>query len=71
MYRKFPLDMAGFGIHISELLSKPEAKIGFVHVKQVEKAVKVGYMESVFLEYFTSRSTVECRGSDNEVITLL
>ena len=64
--------MAGFSIHIRQVLSKPKVKIGFELVNNKEKKVTDGWMETKFLEQFaSSRSMVECRGSDKEVITRL
>ena len=72
MHRLFALDMAAFAIHIRQLLSKPKAKFGFKIINNVEKAVPSGWLEPEFLKQFaSSRSTVECRGADKEVITLL
>ena len=72
VHRSFPLDMAAFAIHIRQLLSKPKAKFGKMLVNNVEKTVPSGWLEPKFLEQFASSpSTVECRGSDKEVITLL
>ena len=64
--------MAGFAIHIRQLLSKPKAKFGKMFINNVEKTVPHGWLEPEFLKQFASSpSTVECRGSEKEVITLL
>ncbi len=63
--RSFPIDMAGFAVHVNLILSKPKVKIGF---DRNEKKSKLGYLESDFLEHFANRKTVECLGSNKEVI---
>ena len=66
-YRTFPMDMAGFAIHISSFLAKPGIKMGFNTENGRVHPVKDGHLETDFLEQFGSRSSVECRGSSKEV----
>ena len=62
--RAFPLDMAGFAIHLCELFKHPAARVGVdVH----RRSSKNGFLESDFLRHFANKSTVECRGSEKEV----
>ncbi len=61
------MDMAGFMIHITKFLSKPEVKMGFTTVKGRKRPVKDGHLETDYLENFASRSSVECRGAEKEV----
>ena len=59
--RMFLVDMAGFAIHLCQ---HPKARVGVnVHGKRS----KLGFLETDLLEHFTSRSAVECRGSEKEV----
>ena len=56
--------MAGFAIHVQALLSKPDVWVGF---DELGDPTQRGYLETRFLEKFTSRDTVECRGNNREV----
>ena len=56
--------MAGFAIHLCQLFKHPQAKIGVTVHGQDSQG---GHLETDFLEHFTDRSRVECRGSENEV----
>lgn len=61
------MDMAGFAIHISSFLAKPDVKMGFTTEKGRKRPVKDGHLETDYLENFATRSSVECRGSSSEV----
>ncbi|XP_064382105.1 galactosylgalactosylxylosylprotein 3-beta-glucuronosyltransferase I-like isoform X2 [Halichondria panicea] len=63
--RPFPIDMAGFAIQVTVLLSKPDVWVGF---DELGEPTQRGYLETSFLEKFTSRDAVECRGNDREVL---
>lgn len=64
-YRKIPIDMAGFAINLHLLLTRPEVWIGR---NSDGRDSKVGQLETDFLEHFTTRETVECRGLNSEVL---
>ena len=56
--------MAGFAVHLCQLFKHPQAKVGInVHSQNSQ----IGYLETDFLQHFTDRSRVECRGSEKEV----
>ena len=62
--RRIPIDMAGFAVNLRLILTRPEVWIGRdVHGEDS----KVGQLETNFLEHFTSREKLECRGSNSEV----
>ena len=63
-HRAFPIDMAGFAVHVDCILSKPNVWMGF---DKSGKTSVNGFLESDFLEKFSSRETVECRGNNREV----
>ncbi len=56
--------MAGFAVHVDCILSKPNVWMGF---DKSGKTSVNGFLESDFLENFSSRETVECRGNNREV----
>ncbi len=56
--------MAGFAIQVTVLLSKPDVWVGF---DELGEPTQRGYLGTSFLEKFTSRDAVECRGNDREV----
>ena len=56
--------MAGFAIQVQYILSKPDVWVGF---DETGHPTKPGYLETMFLENFASRETVECRGNNDEV----
>ena len=59
--------MAGFAINLRLVLAKPRALFG----RTVRGGVsKVGFLETNFLEQFTTRASVECKGSETEVCVL-
>ena len=63
-HRALPIDMAAFAVDLCELIKRPKARVGVnIHGRQS----KLGYLETDFLQHFTSRSKVECRGSEKEV----
>ena len=62
--RMFLVDMAGFAIHLCQFFKHPKAIVG---VNIHGNSSKPGYLETDLLEHFTSRSAVECRGSETEV----
>lgn len=56
--------MAGFAIHLKLVLAKPSALFG----RKVRGGVsRIGYLETDFLEHFTTRAGLECRGSETQV----
>ena len=56
--------MAGFAIHLCQFFKHPEVRFGVdVHGNLSKK----GYLETDLLEHFTTKSEVECRGSETEV----
>jgi len=65
-FRAFPMDMAGFAVHVKEFLGKKYIKMGFVKAKGRQRPVKPGYLETSYLEHFASKSSVECRSPENE-----
>ena len=62
--RMFLVDMAGFAIHLCQFFTHPNARVG-VNVHGTSSWA--GFLETDLLEHFTSRSSVECRGSETEV----
>ena len=64
------MDMAGFVIHITKLLNKPWVKMGFMTTKNKVRPVKIGHLETIYLEQFASQATVECRGSEKEASSI-
>ena len=62
--RKIPIDMAGFAIELRLILTRPEVWIGR---NARGRDSKVGQLETDFLEHFTTRQKVECRGLNSEV----
>ena len=56
--------MAGFAIQVQHIMSKPDVWVGFDETGQPTKR---GYLETMFLENFASRETVECKGNNEEV----
>ena len=62
--RALPVDMAAFAVDLCEVVKLPRARVG---VTVQGHASKLGFLESDFLQHFTSRSKVECRGSEKEV----
>ena len=62
--RKFPIDMAGFAVHLCLLMAHP----GVVTGKDSNgKPSKSGYLESNLLEQVIDRNSLECRGPSDEV----
>ena len=57
--------MAAFSIHLCEFFKHPQAKIG---VTVDGKDSPQGHLETVLLEHVTTPSTIECRGTENEVV---
>lgn len=57
--RKFPIDMAGFAIHLCLLVQHSEALMS--------NTAQLGSIESEFLSQFGTKDSVECRGSHDEV----
>lgn len=56
--------MAGFAVNLNLVLEKPRVVFG----RNVHGGVsRYGYLESDFLEHFTTRAKVECMGSETEV----
>ena len=56
--------MAGFAIHLCQFFKHPEARLGVdIHGRMSRN----GHFETDLLEHFTTRSEVECRGSETEV----
>ena len=62
--RMFLVDMAGVAIHLCQFFKHPNARVG-VNVHGTSSWA--GFLETDLLEHFTSRSAVECRGSETEV----
>ena len=62
--RNFPLDMAGFAIHLCQFFKHPKARVG-VNVRG--ESSRLGFLETDLLEHFTKKYAVECRGSEKEV----
>lgn len=63
--RKFPIDMAGFAVHLCLLMAHP----GVVTGKDSNgKPSKSGYLESNLLEQVIDRNSLECRGPSDEVM---
>ena len=56
--------MAGFAIHLYQFFKYPEARFG---VRVNGNPSKQGHLETDLLEHFTTKSEVECRGSETEV----
>ena len=64
LFRVFPLDMAGFAVHLCQLFKNPKARVGVdIH----GHTSRNGFLETDFLQHFATKSTVECRGSETEV----
>ena len=63
-HRKIPIDMAGFAVKLRLILTRPEVRIGR---DTRGRDSKVGQLETDFLEHFTTREKVECRGLNSEV----
>ncbi|CAI8034523.1 Galactosylgalactosylxylosylprotein 3-beta-glucuronosyltransferase 2 [Geodia barretti] len=62
--RVFPLDMAGFAVHLCQLFKNPKARVGVdIH----GHTSRNGFLETDFLQHFATKSTVECCGSETEV----
>ena len=58
------MDMAGFAINLRLFLEKPDVVVGIdIKGKQSTR----GRLETDLLEHFTTKETVECRGSNTEV----
>ena len=57
--------MAGFAINLRLILARPEVWIGS---DTRGRDTKVGQLETDFLEHFTTREEVECRGLNSEVL---
>ena len=72
LFRKFPIDMAGFAVNVSLLLEYPDALFGYnPHARSKAEG---GWQETRFLENFAigrNDSRVECLGSDTEVLSAL
>lgn len=49
--RPFPMDMSGFAVNLSLILSKPNAVFNY--------SMKKGYLESEFLSFFITREELE------------
>ena len=56
--------MAGFAIHLCELVKHPKARVG---VNIHGQSSRIGYLETDLVQHFADRSRVECRGSETEV----
>ena len=59
-----PVDMAGFALHVREIVRRPDVVFG---KRASGKKTDTGHLETDFLEQFTTRDTAECRGSESEV----
>ncbi len=59
--------MAGFALNLAQVM-KSDVQFG-VNVNGKDSAS--GQLETDFLEHFTTKDTVECRGSNEEVRVLL
>ena len=57
--RDIPIDMAGFAVHLCQVVAHPEADF--------DSASLSGFQESDFISVFGNRDTVECIGSSKEV----
>ena len=57
--RDIPIDMAGFAVHLCQVIAHPEADFDSASVS--------GFQESDFISVFTDKDTVECIGSSEEV----
>ena len=57
--RPIPIDMAGFAVHLCQVIAHPEADFDSASVS--------GHQESDFISSFGNRDTVECIGSSEEV----
>lgn len=59
-YREFPIDMAGFAVHLSQFFKHPKALF--------DSSVGLGQLETEFiLQFISHREEAECRGSEKEV----
>ena len=59
-YREFPIDMAGFAVHLSQFFEHPKALF--------DSSVGLGQLETEFiLQFISHREEAECRGSEKEV----
>ena len=59
-YREFPIDMAGFAVHLSQFFKHPNALF--------DSSVGLGQLETEFiLQFISHRKEAECRGSEKEV----
>ncbi len=65
--RKIPIDMAGFAVNLRLFLEKPWVKFG---ERKSGKKSETGQLETDLLEHFVTREQIECRGSNNEVLTV-
>ena len=65
IFRRLPIDMAGFAIHLRKFLEHPRVYFG---VDLHGHISKTGYLETDLLSHFATRESVECRGSNTEVI---
>ena len=57
--REFPVDMAGFSVHLRLILEK--------HDTFMSSTAQIGSIETDFLEQFSTRKEAECRGTSKEV----
>lgn len=57
--RQVPIDMAGFAVHLCQVIAHPEADFDSASIS--------GLQESDFISFFANRDTVECIGSSKEV----
>ena len=63
--RAFPIDMAGFAVSVDVFKQYPNVWVG---KKNRRRNVKIGYMETKFLEIIgTTKESVECRSDPAEV----
>lgn len=62
--RTFPVDMAGLAVNARVFLERPSIELG---VTAQGGQAKLGYLETELLNQFTSRESIECRGSPDEV----
>ncbi|CAI8034522.1 Galactosylgalactosylxylosylprotein 3-beta-glucuronosyltransferase 2 [Geodia barretti] len=63
--RPFPIDMAGFAIHLCLLMRNPKVLIGRDRQNRLSKP---GYLESNLLEQLVDKDLLECRGPPDEAI---
>ena len=63
-HRPFPIDMAGFAVHLCLLMNYPTVVIGR---DRSSKLSKPGYLESNLLEQLVKKEALECRGPSDEV----